>query len=603
MGLIPEESVQQILDRADIVEVVSTYIPLKPAGRNFKALSPFRHEKTPSFIVSPDKQIFHCFSSGIGGNVISFVMKMERVSFPEAVRLLAERYQVVIPETGPSKDDEAIALARQIYQLNQSAVGIFHSNLLKDRSPETCAARGYLKGRGIDLTAVQSFQLGFALNQWDALLKTLQTSANLAVMEKGGLIIPRKSGTGYYDRFRNRIIFPIFDERGRPAAFGARAMEPDSPAKYLNSPESPVYVKGRHLYGFHLSKQDVARDDQIIIVEGYMDFITPFIAGIRNIAASLGTALTVDQIRLIRRYTRNVVMLFDADPAGESAMNRSLDLLVDEGMNVRIAVLASQEDPDSYIRSYGVEAFRQCLAAAKSLVDFKLGFLLGRYGQKTVEARSRVVSEMLPTIARFQDPISRIEAVKALARAVSVVQGALMTEAALLEELKKMARQGSSPQAESRVNHLDSVDQGGWGIMVSPAERTLLMLLLTDRRCIESARANDPAEIFSDARVRTLVERIYEMYDHGQEISLPGLISLCDEQTGNYLSGLAADTSAVAGDTIKMCQDCLMRLKRDQLRQRRRFLLAEMEVAREHKDQKRLEELTQEFNRHIKGVS
>jgi len=603
MGFIPEESVQQILDRADIVEVVSTYIPLRPAGRNFKALSPFRHEKTPSFIVSPDKQIFHCFSSGTGGNVISFVMKMERVSFPEAVRLLAERYHVEIPETRSPRDDAATALAKQIYHINQSAVDFFHSNLLKDRSTEAAEARKYLKGRGIDLTAVQSFQLGFALNQWDALLKALEPSGRLAVMEKGGLIVSRKSGSGYYDRFRNRIIFPIFDERGRPVAFGARAMDPDNPAKYLNSPESPVYVKGRHLYGFHLSKQDVARDDQIIIVEGYLDFITPFVAGVRNVAASLGTALTVEQIRLIRRYTRNVVMLFDADPAGESAMNRSLDLLIDEGMNVRIAVLSAQEDPDSYIRSYGVEAFRQRLDEAKSLIDFKIGFLTGRYGRETVEARSRIVSEMLPTIARFQDAIPRTEAVKALARAVSVVQGALMTETALLEELQKMVRQGRETRSASATDNAGDSDRRSLDLVMSSAERTLFMLLLMDRHCIELVRSHDPSVIFHDARVTTLAEKIFQMYDQGREVSLSVLISLCDEQTGNYLSGLAADTAALAGDKIKMCQDCLMRLEHDRLRQRRRLILAEMEVAREHKDQKRLEELTQEFNRHIKGVS
>lgn len=600
MGFIPEDIIRQVLDRADIVEVVSTYVPLKPAGRNFKALSPFKHEKTPSFIVSPDKQIFHCFSTGIGGNAVSFIMKMERNSFPEAVRLLADRYGIVIPET-KQKNEKSQNLSKQIRQVNMSAANAFHQNLLTSRSDVVKKARDYLKGRGINLEAVKLFQLGFALDEWDALIKVLRKKkVSLSVMESAGLVLARKGGEGYYDRFRDRVIFPIFDERGRSVAFGARTMEEDNPAKYINSPETPVYVKGRHLYGFNLSKQDAARTDQIIIVEGYMDFIMPFLSGIRNIAASLGTALTIDQIRLVRRYTHNVVMLFDADPAGEAAMNRSLDLLIDEGMNARVAILPEKEDPDSYVRFHGEDAFRKCIEQAKSVVDFKIDFLVGRYGKQTVEARSRIASEMLPTIIRFKDPIARTEAVKVLARTLSIIQSALMTEKALLNELNALAKR--SGPGETAVMPREQKGSKG-SLNVSPAARTLLMLMLLDRHCIRHVQQYDVEEIFSQDNVRDIVRKIFELHNRDQDVSLSVLISECDEEIGDYLSGLMAKDESIVGDRIRMCRDCIQRLQDNHSRDQRRTILSEMERAREGGDQQRLVELTEEFSRLIKGVS
>lgn len=602
MGFIPEDITRQVLDRADIVEIVSAYVPLKPAGRNFKALSPFRHEKTASFIVSPDKQIYHCFSSGVGGNAISFIMKVERISFPEAVRFLADKYGIVIPETKYSKNDRSKDdLTKQIRNVNMAAVNAFYQELLKSRSNAVVEARDYLKGRGVSRDAVDMFQIGFASEEWESLIQELRKQKfSLAVMEKAGLILSRKSGDGYYDRFRNRIIFPIFDERGRSVAFGARAMEADASAKYINSPETPVYVKGKHLYGFNLSKHDVAKDDQVIIVEGYMDFIMPFLSGIRNIAASCGTALTLDQIRLIRRYTKNVVMLFDADPAGESAMNRSLDVLIDEGMSARVAILPKNEDPDSYIRSHGAEAFRQMINDSKSVVDFKLEFLTQRYGKQTVEGRSRIASELLPTIVRFKDPIMRTEGVNSLARSVSVVQNALMTEKALLEELSKLAKE--SGRERKVIEKSDGAEAAG-DFKLSPAEQTLLMLMLIDRQCIALVKVTDAKEIFKDDRIVDVSKKIFELDEKNHEVSLSLLISECDEKIGNYLSGLIAKEDSIVGDRLKMCRDCLKHLQNAQSRDRRRTILTEMEQAEKTGDQQRLVELQDEFNRLIKGVT
>ena len=402
MGLIPNEVINQVIERSDIVEIIGDYTALKKAGRNFKALCPFHHEKTPSFVVNPDKQIFHCFGCGVGGNAVGFLMRQEGLEFPEAVRLLANKAGIVIPDDEAAVSNPSRQLREEIYKINALAAAFFHDILLTSREADVNAAREYLKARGVSLETVKKFQLGFAPNEWDALLKYLRSrSIGEELIAKAGLIIAREGKSGHYDRFRNRVIFPIHDIQNRPVAFGARAMADSDGAKYINSPETPVYTKGQHMFGLSLTKAAVGRMDRMIVVEGYMDMIMPFIHGVENIAASLGTALTTDQIRLIRRYTPNVVMLFDTDPAGQSAIVRSLDLLIDEGMNVRVATLAQDEDPDSFIRQEGLEAFNVRLENATSLLDFKFNWLASQFDPATVEGKSRVARELLETIKRY----------------------------------------------------------------------------------------------------------------------------------------------------------------------------------------------------------
>ncbi|MBZ0165712.1 MAG: DNA primase, partial [Candidatus Omnitrophica bacterium] len=369
MPRIPDEIVERVRERSDIVEIVSQYVTLKRAGRNFKGLSPFNNEKTPSFVVSPDKQIFNCFSSGIGGNVFTFVMQMERVEFPDAVRLLARKHGIEIPEDQQGAGGTENKLREQIFAANNQAAEYYHELLLADSGAEVGRARDYLKNRGVSLETVKNFRLGFALDRWDGLIRCLQDkNVPLRVMEQAGLIKARQNKEGYYDCFRNRIIFPITDNQGRVRAFGARALDNEG-AKYINSPETAVYTKGDHVYGFDVAKSVVTQEDMVVIVEGYMDCVIPQQAGFRNIVASLGTALTQQQVRNIRRFTRNVVMLYDNDKAGEAAMIRSFDLLIEEGMEVKVASLAPGEDPDSYIRKHGVEAFRERIDAALELFE------------------------------------------------------------------------------------------------------------------------------------------------------------------------------------------------------------------------------------------
>ncbi|NLE65296.1 MAG: DNA primase, partial [Elusimicrobia bacterium] len=385
MGLIPEDVIGQVIDRTDIAELIGSYIPLKRAGRNFKALCPFHHEKTPSFVVNPDKQIFHCFGCGVGGNALSFVMKHERMDFPEAVRMLAARANVPIPEETPqdrARDD----MRQAVFSVNELAAAYFHEALIQGRSAEVEAARDYLKKRVVGKKTAERFRIGYAPDSWDGLLKVLRDKGfSDGVIERAGLAVRHETKGTLYDRFRGRVIFPILDVRSRPVAFGARAIKADDRVKYINSPETPVYTKGQHLYGLNWAREAVAAKDALVIVEGYLDFLRPFDRGFENIAASLGTALTTDQVRLIRRYTKNIVMLFDMDTAGQSATLRSLDLLLDEEMNVRVATLDEGKDPDAFVLNRGIEAFEERVKAARDLFDFELDLLAGRYGEDTPE--------------------------------------------------------------------------------------------------------------------------------------------------------------------------------------------------------------------------
>ncbi len=590
MGLIPEEIIAQVIDRCDIVETVSSYIPLKRAGRSFKAVCPFHHEKTPSFVVNPDKQIFHCFGCGVGGNVVNFVMKQERMEFPEAIRFLAQKVNVSIPGDETPQAHHANNIRQAILRANALAGAFFHKTLLSDKSPEASSAREYLKARGIDLDAVRVFQLGFAPKQWDALLTYLkQEGISLGLMEKAGLIIPRESGQGYYDRFRNRIVFPIFDTRAHCRAFGARALESAEGAKYLNSPETVIYTKGHHLYGFHLAKQAIAEEDCVVIVEGYVDCLIPYQAGVRNIVASLGTALTVDQIRLLRRYTPRVVMLFDMDPAGEAAMMRSLDTLIEEGMEVRVATLAEGEDPDSFVRRYGADSLRERVAAAQTLIDYKLDVLTRRHGIQTPDGKAQIAAGMLPTICRFPNELIKAEYLKRLARALDV------SEDALAKEYQKVG-QAIGTAITAHLHEPPAVNEA----RARAVERGLLKLMIEKEEWIPKVRQDLSIEDFQDTRIRTAITRIFDFFESGKRVDAMNLInSFEDAAVSRMLTGIVTEEE-IAGDREKMYQDYISRIRHDQLKVRRQKFLQQIQEAESAGNFARAGELSQQFNQFIK---
>ncbi|HBG61517.1 MAG: DNA primase [Omnitrophica WOR_2 bacterium GWF2_38_59] len=589
MVLIPEEIVSQVIDRSDIVEIISSYIPLKRAGRNFKAACPFHNEKTPSFVVNPDKQIFHCFGCGVGGNVVSFVMKQDNMDFPEAIRVLAQKVNVVIEEVDePTRRSTNERLL--IFKLNELAANYFQENLLSTRTKMASDARKYLKERNVDFETVKNFKVGLAVDKWDGLLEHLKNKGvSLGLMEKAGLIIPRDNGRGFYDRFRNRIIFPIFDTRGNCRAFGARALE-DNQAKYLNSPETIVYTKGNHLYGFHLAKNSITQEDAVIVVEGYLDCIMPYQFGVQNIVASLGTALTVEQIRLIRRYSRNVILLFDMDKAGEAAMLRSLDTLVEEEMNVKVAILDEGEDPDSFIRMKGQEVFLDRIKNAQLMIDYKLSSLKKKYDSKTAEGKEKITSEMLVTIGKFRSEVIKSDYIKLLAHRLHV------SEQALLAELQK----GGKGSVKNYFNEEKKQKTLGEAQRVT-VERGILKLLLEEKEFIEATKKEMLPADFQDKGIRDVVTKIFGMFDQGKGIDVGSLISSFEDQKmQQMISSLVIEDHTIAGDKKKMHSDYMSVIKKRRDKTRREDLIRKITEAESQGDHEKLEGLVKEFNQLIK---
>ncbi|MFZ5800445.1 MAG: DNA primase [Candidatus Omnitrophota bacterium] len=580
--MIPEDVLLAIQDRCDIVEIVSGYLPLKKAGRNFKALCPFHHEKTPSFIVNPDKQIFHCFGCGVGGNVFNFLMRHERMEFPEAVEYLAGKVNIVIPKrTAPDK--ETVSLYEQLYRLNDTVMNFYHQLLLG--GDEAAAAREYLEKRKIGLETIKRFRLGYAPDKWDAAMNFLRPKGfALSLIEKAGLILPRERGAGYYDRFRNRIIFPIFDIKSRCIAFGARVLDSSLP-KYLNSPETPVYVKGNNLYGLNLSRDAIREADFAIIVEGYMDFISVFESGVENCIATSGTALTSEQIRLLKRFSHNAVLLFDADEAGVMATLRSLDLFLEEGMNVRVTNL-EQGDPDAFIKKFGAAAFREKLKAAAPLFDYKFKLLSARYNPTTVEGKAKICKEMLPTINRFKDAVLKSEYLKKLAERLEVNEDALRIELAKIKEPRPLPSLPVSAESASDIRAV---------------EKTLIKLLLEEERFIELLKENLSVSDFKNSASRRIVDLILKFCAQGIKVSPSKLISCTDDEIASRaISRLCAEEVEYHEDKEKIFEECVERLRQERIKERCKRLQNAIRLAETSGEGEKLLQLIQEYNHLIK---
>ncbi len=392
-----------ILETARIEEVVSDFLTLRRSGANLNALCPFHHEKTPSFSVSPARNTFKCFGCGKGGNAASFLMEHEGYSFPEALRWLARKYNIEVQETKPSPEQLAVHQEEEsLFILNDFALKFFQSQL-----PGT--GLDYLKNRGFTEATIQKFGLGFAPDNWDALTKAAtQSGFKLEYLQKLGL-----TTTSGKDFFRNRVIFPIHNLSGKPIAFAGRICDSlssrrdlDLP-KYLNSPESPIYHKSQNLYGIHLAKRAIRQRDECILVEGYTDLIALHQAGIENVVASAGTALTTGQLLLIHRFTPNLHILYDGDPAGIGAALRGLDLALELDLNVRVTPLPHPDDPDSFLSKVGTAAFSEFLAThSKDFITFKASILLADAGNDPVK-KAAAVHSIVDSIAHVSDPVKR----------------------------------------------------------------------------------------------------------------------------------------------------------------------------------------------------
>lgn len=595
-GLYSESVISDVLDRCNIAELISSYIPLKKSGRNFKANCPFHAEKTPSFMVSVEKQIFHCFGCGQGGNAITFVMQYEKVGFREALETVAQRCGIPLPEPeatpGQKHHDD---LKKQLFSVYEHAAAFYHDVLLT--SPAAQKTRNYLSSRGISRETAQRFKLGFSLDEWDALATHLKKkNIALSLIEKSGLTVAKDRG-GSYDRFRNRLMFPITDTKNRTIAFGGRVLD-DSTPKYINSPETPIYTKGKNLFGFELSRDDIRQADQAIIVEGYVDMIAPYEAGIKNIAASLGTALTEDQIRLVKRYTKNVVMLYDADPAGEMATLRALELLIEEDMDVRIAELPDDEDPDTFVRKYGADAFRSMIEKAKPIFDYKLGRLLGKYDAKSTQGKDRIVREILPTIDHFLQATTRSEYIRRTAQALDVNEQALMEDLKNVRDNRRENEEGPGDKDELAILEHQRLKD------VPVTERMLVKLMLEEIHLIDKLKSLVQPSDFIEEKLRKIVAFIYGFFEQGKMCKPHQLMHyLDDEEAINIISELASLDIHNCADKEKLIEDCVHRLKRDKILHRCQELSRKIQEAQTLQQEESLRALLMEYNDLIKQRS
>jgi len=441
VAFIPEDKIAEIRDACNIVEVVGETVLLKKAGRNYTGLCPFHAEKTPSFSVSPDKQMFYCFGCGEGGNVFSFLMKQQGMSFPEAVKMLAERTGVNLPSDRPTKAQKHRRSEREaILELNERTMGLYRKTFLRD--PRSEAARAYLDKRGFHQAVLEAFNIGFAPAGWDNLTRHFQRQRlPLELAEKAGLVARRRQGQGYYDRFRDRIIFPIVDQRQRVIAFGGRVLD-DALPKYLNSPETPVYSKSRSLYGLNIAQSHCRTEERVYIVEGYLDVIALHQNGVPNAVGTLGTALTHDHVRMLRGLigqSGQAFLVFDSDEAGLKAAHRSIGVFAREFVEARILVLPPGHDPDTFMKAFGPRAFLEKAQEAKGIMPFLIDSAVERHGL-SMEGRIKILEDVAEPMAAFDDPVARSVYIKYLAEKVDISEDAV---------LEKIRRAAGNPQGRS----------------------------------------------------------------------------------------------------------------------------------------------------------
>lgn len=577
--MIPEQIVEEIKSRNDIVSVVEQYVTLdRKSAANYFGLCPFHREDTPSFSVSPSKQIFYCFGCHKGGNVVQFICEIEKVAYPQALRMLAERANISLPEPDDDAWREKSEKNKRIQSIMLDAARWYYKTLIGEKGT---AARLYLQKRQISTSTAKKFGLGYALDEWDSLLQHLRSlSYNEDDLLISGLFKRTRQG-GIIDLFRNRLIFPIFDVLGRVVAFGGRVMDESLP-KYINSPETPIYTKGRHLYALNLARS--SRRDNLIIVEGYLDAISMHQAGIDNAVASLGTALTEQQALLIRKYTESVIIGFDADAAGQQAALRGLDILSARNLNVSVLIVPDGKDPDDYIKRNGPERFNALIDKSLPLLDFKL-----------FTARKTFESEKGLNIIGYQDAACEIlsKEENSIVRELYAEKLAELLKISQVSVINEINRRRLQPghnkegdlvrhQLQNQQEQLKTKQQENMD-NVNREELYLLALLAAKPDCWNRMNVKPSPQDFSEGTIQSLFISALPMIAKA-EFDTAKLMDMCEEIVirGRKLSELMAKASIQLDDIIghqdwlKPAQQWLQRMKIQQTAHRKKILEREL---------------------------
>ncbi len=541
---IPESKIDEIRNAISIVDVISEYVQLRKRGKNFIGLCPFHSEKTPSFTVTEEKQIFHCFGCHTGGNIFKFLMEYKKISFIEAVQEIAEQNGI---EINYSEEDYNEKQSEQeiLFDINTEAAKYFSNNLLHDREGEI--ARNYFQKRNLKVQTMRAFGLGYALNGWENLVNFLKEK-NIDLEKAINLgLIGRNNDGRVLDKLAGRIIFPIFSPNGRVVAFAGRKLrEDDTGGKYINSPESIIYVKGRVLYGLSHAKDDIRKLDKAIIVEGYMDLISLYQSGIKNVVAVSGTALTDDQAQLLSRYTKNVVLLFDADTAGIKASMRSIEILLRRDFDVKISSLPKDEDPDSYVTKFGKEAFEEIVKRAENFLEYQTGYFesQGMFDDPTKTASA--IRDLVKPVALVDDELKRKLLIRNIARKFNLREKLLENELdKALDFQKKQNRiQQQRIYKKEEVQQENLIPSTNKNIPphLYNLEREITRLLFEDNeQIIELITSNIKEEDFLVDIHRKIFEKIYFEYENRGSLNPADLISLFDDDTQSYLRELTIE--------------------------------------------------------------
>ncbi|MDO4392504.1 MAG: DNA primase [Clostridium sp.] len=561
-----DELLDEIKSKNDIIDIVSQYVVLKRSGRNYMGLCPFHKEKSPSFCVSPDKQIFHCFGCGVGGNVIHFIGKIENLNFIESLELLANRAGIELPKSGNVEDDRISRLKSRVYELNKCAAEFYHQNLYK---PTAKPAQEYVKKRRLDNRTLKAFKIGYS-GRFNELYTELHSKGFTEEEILASCLVNKNQDEKFIDRFRNRLMFPIFDARDRVIAFGGRVLD-DSKPKYINSPEDIVYSKGRHLFAYNLAKKNNPKT--IIIVEGYMDAVSLHQRGISNAVASLGTALTEAQGRLLRRSCEKVVIGYDADGAGQAATLRGLEILQNLGCDIRILQIEGAKDPDEFVVKYGPERFQKYVDSAISLVEFKVKMLKRQLNLENVNDKIKFLNEVANILSKIENNMEREVYIDKISLEYKVSKEAIYAEV----NKKLYGNSQTEKKLERPVTTIREVKQDVAEKEVDEktkkTESLIIYLLINypDKSFVrlESIVKNN---LIKMEKNKLIINKLYEEHRKGN-INIENIIDLFeDENIVNYLSGIMSSNFEIT-DVDKCIDDVILTYKKEILLKKRNDIM------------------------------
>ena len=569
MARYSDEIIDDVRQSNDIVDVISQYVRLKRSGRNYFGLCPFHNEKSPSFSVSPEKQIFHCFGCGVGGNVFTFLTKIEGINFVEAVQLLAERANIQLPTLENNLDSAKEALKAKVYKVNEFTAQYYHENLYK---PESKMAQEYIKKRKLSNETLKAFKIGFS-GKFDELYKELKKQGfeDREILESG--LVNKNERGQYIDRYRNRLMFPICDARGRVIAFGGRVLD-DSKPKYINSPENIVYSKGRHLFGLNVAKKyDIKK--RLLIVEGYMDVISLHQRDIHNVVASLGTALTQQQGYLLRNNTEQIILSYDSDDAGQTAKVRAMEILQNMGCDIRVLQMEGAKDPDEYVIKYGNARFQNLVDKAISVIEFKVKILRQSLNLESTNDKIKFLNEIAKLIAKIDNNMEREVYIEKIAKEYDVSKEAIYAEVNKLT-YKESKDDKILSRPKPAIRHIEKEEIENVSEATKRRENTVLAILLSgDRNIYEIIKQNISIKDFKYGIAKKIAQKLYEEFENGNS-NINGIIDDLSEEEQNHITMIMAEDYGI-DDIEKAIDDIIQSYEKDKLNERKIEILELLE--------------------------